>query len=121
AGAKLGPEALRLLAHEFDKLRTENSIREAGEIFDHSGERKLPAGLVAVDDQGLQIGARGVNRGCQARTATPDDDNFVHLKLLRHSIVSERFGTQAFSRKHCTRKHRAQIKERHFNIKEKLG
>jgi len=100
AGAKFGAEALRLLTHELDKFRTKNSIREAGEIFNHGGERELAARFVTVNDQRLKIGARGVDRGRQTRTAAPDDDNLVHLKLLGHSIVLQHFATQTFSLKH---------------------
>ena len=63
AGIEFRAESLRLFAHVFDQLVTHNAVGKAGEILDHGGERELPAGLVAVNHQRLQIGARGVNRG----------------------------------------------------------
>jgi len=41
-------------------------------------QRELAAGLVTFQDHGLQIGARGIDRGSQARTPTPDDDDVLH-------------------------------------------
>ena len=56
----LGAETLRLLAHVLDQFRPLNAFWEAGEIFDQCGDRQLPAGFVAFNDERLEIGARGV-------------------------------------------------------------
>ena len=68
------PKFLRLLAHIVDQLVAQNAIRKAREILHHGGQGKLPAGLVAVNDQRLQIGARGIDRGGKARAAAADND-----------------------------------------------
>ncbi len=51
AGAKLGAEALRLLAHVLDQFGTEDAVGKTGIIFDHRRERELAAGFVAVNDE----------------------------------------------------------------------
>src|ERR1700730_9204094 len=48
ARAEFGAEPLRLHPRMFDELGTEDSVREAGEIFDHRGQSQLPARFVAV-------------------------------------------------------------------------
>ena len=58
--AILRAKAFRLLAHVLDQLRPHDPFRKAGEIFDQCSHGKLPARLVAFDDQRFQIGARGV-------------------------------------------------------------
>src|SRR5713226_1564699 len=68
-GAVFGAEALRLLAHILDQLRPHDSFGKSGKIFYQRGEGKLAAGLVAFDDQRLQIGAGGVECGRVSGTA----------------------------------------------------
>ncbi len=74
--AIFGAEAFRLLAHVFDELRAENALGKSGEVFDQCSHGKLSAGLVAFDDQRLQVGARRVKRGGVAGASRPDDDDF---------------------------------------------
>jgi hypothetical protein len=59
---------------------------------------------VTINDQGLQIGASGINRSGQTGAAAPDDDNFVHLNPSGYLIMPRRVATQ--------------IKERHSNMLE---
>ena len=70
-------EALRLLAHVLDQLRSHDSFREAGKIFHQRGERKLAAGFVALDDKRFQIGAGGVKRGSVSGAAGTDDHDIA--------------------------------------------
>jgi hypothetical protein len=79
--AVFSAKTLGLLAHIFDELWTENALRKSGEVLNQRGERKLSAGLVAFNDQRLQVGARGVECGSVSGTSGPDDDNvsiFAH-------------------------------------------
>src|SRR5215470_12757900 len=64
-----GAKTLCLLAHVFDQLRSLNTFGETGKIFDQRGDRKLATGLVAFDDERLQIGACAVKSGCMSRAA----------------------------------------------------
>ncbi len=81
AGVEFRAKALRLFAHVFDQFGAEDAVRKAGEILDHGGEAELPARLVAVDDQRLQIGARRVDGGGKAGATASDDDHVVHYDL----------------------------------------
>src|SRR5712692_4415592 len=83
SGFEFRAEFLRLLAHVFNELRRQNPFREAGEIFDMSGEGKLTAGFVSVQDERLQVRTRGVDRGGEASAATSDDDDIVHSLSLQ--------------------------------------
>src|SRR5271155_355724 len=83
SGFELRAESLRLLAHIFDELRPHNAVGEAGVVLDVRGERELTALLVAVNHQGLQIGARGVDCSGEPGAATADNDNVVHSDCLR--------------------------------------
>jgi hypothetical protein len=71
-------ELLGLRLHVHHQLRPHDAIREAGEVFDLRGRGELAAGHVAGEDQGLQIGASGVNRRCVAGAAGADDDDVFH-------------------------------------------
>ena len=44
--------------HGFHQVRSHDAIGEPGEVFDHGGEGKLAAGLIALNDERLQVGAR---------------------------------------------------------------
>ena len=79
--AVFGAEAFGLLAHVLDQLRTQNAFRKSGKVLHQRGHRELSAGLVAFDDQRLQIGARRVESGSVSGASGPDDDNvssFAH-------------------------------------------
>ena len=70
-------KALRLLAHVLDQLRPHDSFRKAGEILHQCSHRKLPARLVAFDDQRFQVGARSVESGGVSGAPGADDDNIA--------------------------------------------
>src|SRR5579862_4953328 len=76
-----GAETFGLLAHVLDQLRPENAFGKSWKIFDQRGHRQLTTGLVAFDNQRLQVGARRIERGSVSGTSGPDDDNvssFAH-------------------------------------------
>src|SRR5579864_5357617 len=83
--AVLGAKTLGLLAHVFDELRTENSLRKAGKILHQGSEGKLSTGLVAFYDQRFQVGARGIQSGSVPGAAGTDDNNFTSFA---HSLFA---------------------------------
>src|SRR5580704_2015314 len=91
--AVFGPETLRLLAHVLDQLGAHDSFGEAGEIFHECGERKLAAGLVAFDDERLQIRACRVQRG-RVSGATGTDDDYV--AAFAHALLAVRLPISDF-------------------------
>ena len=78
----LGAEMLGLLLDVFDQFGAVDAFGKAREIFDQSGERELAAGLVSSDDQGLEIGARGVDGRGVAGAAGADDDDIMHGNFM---------------------------------------
>ena len=66
-GDELGAEALGLLAELHHQLGAEDAVGEAGVVLDVGGEHELAAGADALDHDGLQVGAAGVDGGGQAR------------------------------------------------------
>src|SRR5206468_3327130 len=74
-GQVLRAETRRLLAHPLDQLRPLDPLREAGEVLHVGRETELPARLVAVDQERLQVGAGGVDRRRQAGAPRPQDDD----------------------------------------------
>ncbi len=103
SGAKLRAKPLRLLSGVLDELRPQDSVRKAGEILDHRRKRQLAAGLVAVKDERLQVGARRVNGSGQSRASAADDDDFFQLCLLNDSIAC--YWMTPRERSFCPEKH----------------
>src|ERR1700722_1822589 len=71
-----------LLAHVLNQLRTQDALRKSGKVLDQRGQRKLPAGLVAFDDQRFQIGPGSVEGGGMSGAPGADDDDvarFAHM------------------------------------------
>jgi hypothetical protein len=60
------------LLHEPGAL---NHVREAGVVFHVRGDRHLSAGLQALDQDRLGIGARGIDRRRVARRPGTNDQN----------------------------------------------
>ncbi len=58
-----GSEALGLLAEQGHQLRALNAVGEAGVVLDLARDHELAAGRDAADDDRLQVGAGGVDRG----------------------------------------------------------
>jgi hypothetical protein len=70
-------------------LRAENAIGKSGEILDQRGKGKLPARLVALDDQRFQVGPRRIQSGSVSGTTGADDDyvaSFVHILKIRMNL-----------------------------------
>jgi hypothetical protein len=72
--AELGAEAGGLLLHVLDELGTLDAFGPAGKVFDEGGDGELAAGLVAFEDEGLEVGAGGVDGGGEACAAGAEDD-----------------------------------------------
>jgi hypothetical protein len=80
---ELGPEADGLLLHVLDELGTLDAFRPAGEVFNQRGDGELAAGLVAFEDERLEVGAGGVDGGGQAGAPGAEDD-CVACRIFRH-------------------------------------
>ena len=76
--AKLRAESLRLLARALDQFRPENALGKSREIFNLAWSAPVARRLVTVQYKRLQIRARRVNGGGQARATAPDDDHLIH-------------------------------------------
>ena len=63
----VGPEPLGLLAHQVHQVRALDPLGETREIVDGRRQGQLAPRLLALEDQGRQIGPRRVKRGGQAR------------------------------------------------------
>ena len=83
SGLEFRAEFLRLLAHVLNQLRPQDAIREAREILDVRGERKLAAGLVSVDDQRPEVRAPSIDGGGKTGAATADNYDVVHSRFLQ--------------------------------------
>ena len=77
------PEPLRLLAELLHQLGALDALREAGVVLDVAGDHQLAAGGVAADDDGLEVGPRGVDRSGQSGRAGADDDDVAVVVRLR--------------------------------------
>ncbi len=81
--AQLGAEAGGLLLHVLDELGALDALGPAGEVFDQRGDGELAAGLVALEDEGLEVGAGGVDGGGESG-ATGTEDDCVACRDLWH-------------------------------------
>ncbi len=79
-GDDLRPHMLGLLLHLLHQPRALDHIGEARIVLDVGGDRELAAWLDALDQHGLQHGARGVDRGRVAGRTRSDND---HLRMRR--------------------------------------
>src|SRR5581483_49682 len=78
----LRSETRSLAAHVLDQFRPLDSFREAGKVFNQRGERELTARFVPLNDQRLEVGACGVERGGMAGAARAYDEyvaNSIHV------------------------------------------
>ncbi len=80
---ELGAEADGLLLHVLDELGALDALGPAGEVFDQRGDRELPAGLVAFEDERLEIGAGSVDGSGKAGAPGAEDDS-VARRIFRH-------------------------------------
>ena len=81
--AQLGAEANRLLFHVFDELGTLDALGPAGKILHQRGDGKLSAGLVAFEDQRLEIGACSVNGSGKSGAPGAENDS-VARRVFRN-------------------------------------
>jgi hypothetical protein len=72
---EFGAEADGLLLHVLDQLRALHAFGPAGEVLHQRGDGELSAGLVALQDERLEVGARGVDGGGEAGAAGAEDDS----------------------------------------------
>ena len=64
--AELGTETGGLLLHVLDEFGTLDALGPAWEVFDQGGDGELTAGLVAFEDERLEVGAGCVDGGGEA-------------------------------------------------------
>src|SRR5690348_5496621 len=83
SGFEFRTEALSLLSHILNELRSHDAIGKAGVVFDVRGEGELAALFVAVNHKRLEVGARGVDRRGEPGAATADNHDVVHSNYLR--------------------------------------
>ena len=93
-GADLGAEAGGLLPEAHHELGAHDALGEAGEVLDLGGEHELATGLVAgrrrlaLEQQRLEVGAGGVDRGGQAGGARADDDDLALSLTVTRMLMS---------------------------------
>ena len=61
-----------------------NAFGKSGKVFDQRSHRELSAGLMAFDDQRLQVGARRVQCGSVSGASGSDDD---YVSSFAHEFV----------------------------------
>jgi hypothetical protein len=81
--AQLGAEADGLLLHVLDKVGALDAFGPAGKVFDQGGDGELAAGLVAFEDERLEVGACSVDGGGESGAAGAEDDS-VARRVFRH-------------------------------------
>ena len=74
---QFGAEARRLLLHVLDQVGALNALGPAGKVLDQRGDGELAAGLVAFEDERLEVGAGGVDGGGEAGAAGAQNDGVV--------------------------------------------
>lgn len=85
----LGAEARRLLLHVVDELGALDAVGPAGEVFDEGGDGELAAGLVAFEDERLEVGARGVDGSSQSCAAGAQDDGVANGGFRHDYLIVE--------------------------------
>ncbi len=78
---QLCAKAHGLLLHVLDQVGSLDALRPAGKVLHQRGDRELAAGLVAFEDERLQVGAGGVNSSGKAGAAGAQDDGVVRGDL----------------------------------------
>jgi hypothetical protein len=75
--AQLCSEADGLLLHVLDEVGALDALGPAGEVFNQRGDGELAAGLVAFEDERLEIGARSVDGSGESGAPGTEDDSVV--------------------------------------------
>ena len=83
-GDEAGPEALGLGAELAHHLRAHDPLGVARVVLDVGRVLQLAAPLEALEDERLEVGARGVERRRVAGGPAADDDYVLDLLLLCH-------------------------------------
>jgi hypothetical protein len=81
--AELGAKANGLLLHVLDEVGALDAFGPAGEVFYQGGDGELAAGLMAFEDEGLEVRACGVDGGGESGAAGAEDDG-VASRIFRH-------------------------------------
>ena len=72
---QVGAEAQGLLTHLIHQFGAHDAVFEAGVVLDLGGGHQRAAELAALEDEGLELGTRGVHGGgVTGRTGADDDD-----------------------------------------------
>ena len=75
----LGLEAFGVRLHARHQVRAHQSVRVAGPVVDLGGGHQLAAHLQAGHDHGLEVGARGIDRGGPSGRAGTEDEQVAVL------------------------------------------
>jgi hypothetical protein len=81
--AQLRTEAGGLLLHVLNEFGALNALGPAGKVFHQRGNGELAAGLVAFEDERLEIGACSVDGGGKSG-ATGTEDDSVSRRVFGH-------------------------------------
>lgn len=73
-GLNAGAEFFGLLAHVVCEGESVDAVGKSGEVFNVGGDGELSAGLSALDDEGAEICAGGINAGGETGASGADDD-----------------------------------------------
>ena len=77
--AELRAETRGLLAHVLDQLRTLDAFRPARKVLHQGRDRQLPAGLMPLDHQRMEVGACCVDSGGEPGATRADDDGVANV------------------------------------------
>ena len=94
-GHQLGAEPLGLGAHLVHQGRAHDAVAEAGEVLDLGGvHQRAAGGHRALEDERVQAGPRGVQRGGVAGRSGADDDDVRGRRggCRTWSLLSSRVG-----------------------------
>lgn len=80
---QLRAKADRLLLHVLDQLRSLDTLGPAGKVFNQRRNGELSAGFVALEHEGLQVRAGGVDGGGESG-ATGTQDDSVACRIFGH-------------------------------------
>ena len=72
------PEVLGLFLDVLNEIGSVNALGETGKILDDRREGQLAAWFVTANNEGLQAGTGGVNRGRVSGAAGANDHNISH-------------------------------------------
>ena len=86
----VAPKSFGLQPHFFHQIRAQDAVAEARIVVDGRRQHQLAALLDAFDDERLEIGAAGVQRGRESGRAGPDDGDL----MMQTSVECVRRRTQ---------------------------